>query len=369
MSEKIRHGTLGGGAWIGNRPSCYTPAQTLRYLNFIKLDLGISEDDISKGSVPTSLEHLTLLVQRSLLAISWENTSMHYSEKHSMDVSPLGMYEHAVVRRKGGSYCFGLNSMLVNVLLALGYRAYSGAARVRESIIPTETETYTTLSHEVIFVQPVPQSNTTYLVDIGFGSAGLVRPILLSNQESNEVHGVCSSELHRLTRAPFELSSIDTNKGASHEIKWHLEVLRQHSGKDDPSEPRWRTLYAFSEEEFYPKDFEAASFVASQMPSPKGLFWSNLVAVRLFVLKDLGLLGLGQIGHGRIEETGSGFDMARMILIGRELKCNIGDGTILIKTFSNEAERINTLRDVFGVALDDNDSEYIVGRAAAIVAT
>lgn len=77
MSEPYRDGTLKGGAWIKSRPSCYTPSQILQYLAFIKVHLDLTEDQIRSGRNATSLQQLTLVVQQSLLALSWENTSMH----------------------------------------------------------------------------------------------------------------------------------------------------------------------------------------------------------------------------------------------------------------------------------------------------
>ena len=66
---------------------------------------------------------------------------------------------------------------------------------------------FASLSHMVIFVQPSEGSNQTYLVDVGFGSTGLVRPILLSDAGNNTVMGIDPTEMHRLTRGAHPLSS------------------------------------------------------------------------------------------------------------------------------------------------------------------
>ena len=70
---------------------------------------------------------------------------------------------------------------------------------------------FTSLSHMIIFVQPFEGSNQTYLVDVGYGSRGLVRPILLSDAEDNTVMGINPAETHRLTRSPHPHSSISTS--------------------------------------------------------------------------------------------------------------------------------------------------------------
>ena len=58
----------------------------------------------------------------------------------------------------------------------------------------------------VIFVQPEEGSNTTYLVDVGFGGSAPTRPILLS--EGIVVFGTTPTEQHRLTRGCRSDSSL-----------------------------------------------------------------------------------------------------------------------------------------------------------------
>jgi arylamine N-acetyltransferase len=60
----------------------------------------------------------------------------------------------------------------------------------------------------IIFVQPIEGSNQTWIVDGGFGSPGLARPILLSSEESNVVRGAMTSEMHRLVRCTHPDSAI-----------------------------------------------------------------------------------------------------------------------------------------------------------------
>jgi len=60
----------------------------------------------------------------------------------------------------------------------------------------------------VIFVQPIIDSNETYLVDVGFGGLNLAQPILLSNAETNVVLGSAPPAGHRLTRGSHPSSSL-----------------------------------------------------------------------------------------------------------------------------------------------------------------
>ncbi|KNZ80072.1 Arylamine N-acetyltransferase [Termitomyces sp. J132] len=124
---------------------------------------------------------------------------MHYSAEHFMDISTERLYQRIVVEHQG-SYCFGLNTFFFQMLCGLGYRAYTGSARVNHAKEASDTPIYTGLSHMIIFVQPGEESNVTYLVDVGFGGSGLTRPICLSSSEDNIVMGATPTEQHRLTR-------------------------------------------------------------------------------------------------------------------------------------------------------------------------
>ncbi|KAF8154439.1 arylamine N-acetyltransferase 1 [Crassisporium funariophilum] len=364
MPDDIRFGTLENGAWIKKASSCYTPAQALQWLDCMGLDLQVSEDDLTAGSLSTSLETLVLIVRGHLLTFPFENTTMHYSSEHYMDVTPDGVFKRIVQERLGGSYCFGLNGLLLEMLRALGYRAYSGAARVNGAGVDA-TPVYSSLSHRVIFVQPVVDSNRTYMVDVGFGVSGLAQPILLSNEDSNVVLGVGFTEKHKLTRSAHPSSSLESSRhlGMPTGIKWNLEVLHEKISKP-ANAPSWRILYTFSEAEFFPKDYRDASFVVSKMPDPQGLFWNNVVCVKTFVLEDEHAGWYA--GRGMSEKVKSGEITYRMALIGKEVKRYFGGETEIIRTLTTEVERIQVLREMFSIDLDDHAAANIQGRASAL---
>lgn len=49
-------------------------------------------------------------------AIRFESTA-----EHAMDVTPEGLYDR-FVNKKHGSYCFGQNSLMLEILRGLGFR-------------------------------------------------------------------------------------------------------------------------------------------------------------------------------------------------------------------------------------------------------
>ena len=86
--------------------------------------------------------------------------------------------------------------------------AYPGAARVNQAPPNSGTVDYMAINHMIIFVQPIADSNETYMVDVGFGGSNLAQPILLSDAKTNIVWGAVPPERHRLTRGPHSSSSL-----------------------------------------------------------------------------------------------------------------------------------------------------------------
>jgi len=140
-----------------------------------------------------------------------------------------------------------------------------------------------------------------------------------------------------------------------------LEVRHTKEKAHDSSQD-WRILYTFSEEEYFFRDFQDASFVVSNKPDPKGYFWTNVLCVKTFVLED---------GHaaaaagGGVSERGDEI-LYRKVLFGREVKRHIGSVTSVIRTLESEEERILALKEEFGVLVDPSWAVNIIGRAPAL---
>lgn len=103
------------------------------------------------------------------------------------------------VSRNAEGFGLPVRSLLIsNIFLldqsSLSLRAYGGAARMSRG-----GAGFSPLHHMIIFVQPISESNVTYLADVGFGGSNLGQPILLSDSNDNVVWGSCPPERHRLT--------------------------------------------------------------------------------------------------------------------------------------------------------------------------
>lgn len=336
-------GYLQDHLWIRPIPSRYTPEQVALYLTTVGWKNLPSEDELSAGRLERSVETLEQIMLRHLLTFPWENTGMHYTEDHHMDVSPEGAYD-LLVRKGRGSYCFGQNQVFLEILRGLGFRAYGGAARVNQNWSkPDAPRDYTSHTHMVIFVQPDDRSNETYVVDVGFGSGALTRPIPLVAGDASVVQGIGPTEVHRLAKAPLPHSSLTTSldgDGPSGQDIWTLEVWH---GKGDHANEPWKVCYSFSELEFFPKDATDGSFVVNQ--SNSGIFASQVMCVKVFE---------GEEGR-----------LYRKVLFGKHVTQQVDGESEVIRTLETELDRVRALREVFGVQLEDSAVDYIQGRLPA----
>ncbi|KAF9466852.1 hypothetical protein BDZ94DRAFT_1157039 [Collybia nuda] len=362
LKPQRNRGVLRDGLFIKSAPSYYSPSQASQWLDCIGFP-----QKFDVASFPSTLENLAHLVRLHLVAFPFENTAMHYTPHHTMDVTHEGAFRRLVLEHKG-SYCFGQNGVFLGMLRALGYRAYSGAARVNstpESLQPS----FTSLSHMVIFVQPIQDSNETYVVDVGFGSTGLARPILLSDANDNVVMGTWSTEKHRLTRSPHPSSSLEISEARSTDTNflWNLEVL--HCKEENIDTP-WKLLFSFTEDEYYPVDYENASFVLTH--KPEGIFWTNVLCIRYVPLSEAGSIDAetkAQIDLDlaqRPAESSKDF-LFKYVMRGLEVKRSIGSSSVVIRTLTSEAERIRALREIFNLDIPDAAETHMEGRGAAFL--
>ncbi|KAF7430565.1 N-terminal acetyltransferase [Pleurotus ostreatus] len=354
-------GLLPNGAWIKKLPGPYTAEQVIQWLSRIGYDHNHTAEDIASGAFQTSLDNLGQLSRRHLQTFPFENVAMHYEEDHFVDVSPGGLYKRLVIDGKG-SYCFGLNGLLLGMLRGLGYRAYGGAARVNMAREPSDPVDFQGLTHMVVFVQP-GDANQTWLVDVGFGGSGLARPMLLSDGEDNVVLGATPSERHRLVRKVLPMSSLELRDGSRRDhpqLEYQLHV--SHTGGAEP----WRVLYTFTDREFFDCDYEAASFDICTRPY-LGLFWDMVWAVKYFTLGSAEAEEVeAQVetsSHAHINWPGH---LGRLILSGKEAKMVIGTRTEVFATIETDSDRIRVLRESFGVGVVEEDAVHIKGRRAAL---
>lgn len=195
--------------------------------------------------------------------------------------------------------------------------------------------------HIVIFVQ-IPQADgtppqETYVVDVGVNLMGPARPMLL--REDEVIMGAAPPEKHRLIKAPMPHSSLDETDPESRAVadSWMFQVNLDGRGKPLP-EGTWRIMFAFGMQEYSVRDFEAFSFVV--MYKPKGILNDRIMA-------------------SRWEPYGDGL-FARMVLSKRHKVIWYGGQEVrTLKELYNEQDRIDALREYFGIIIEEGGEIYL----------
>ncbi|KAG6837985.1 hypothetical protein H0H93_008379 [Arthromyces matolae] len=205
----------------------------------------------------------------------------------------------------------------------------------------------------VPYENPGDDSKVTYLVDVGCGGSGPSRPLLLSASNENIAMGTTPTERHKLTRGAHPDSRITSNAS-----EWQLNVIHLKGGPDTTSP--WRVVYAFSEMECFPTDYENANFAVYGRPG--GFFWDNVIASKHFWLNE-------QESYMTQEEPNSTIEtrhLGRFGMEGAVIRKHVGNQTEIVKTATTEVERIEALREFFGIQIASEDLKHIHGRVAAL---
>jgi arylamine N-acetyltransferase len=209
--------------------------QLEQYLSFLNVAIG---DDTNRD-----LELLAKLQRTHVQTIVFNNAALvfppavaMYNRTISLQFSDV--FEKVVIRRHGG-YCFELNLLFAELLRALGFEIWTGAARVCRA--SPNNWTNFGLTHMIIFVE---LEKKRYLVDVGFAHSYAPFPIQvtepLESEEAQRSLGL------RLVKGP-------SSKHVGVPSGWKFQ-------KYSKSQQEWVNEYFFQEIEYYPADFRLASF-------------------------------------------------------------------------------------------------------------
>ncbi|HVX63670.1 MAG TPA: arylamine N-acetyltransferase [Pirellulales bacterium] len=217
-----------------------------------EIDLDAYLDRIAyRGGLEPTLETLEEIHFAHARHIPFENLDVLLGRPIRLDLASL---QAKLVQGCRGGYCFEQNELLAAVLERLGFTVTRLAGRVRmgagASIRPR--------SHMMLQVH---LDGHSWLADVGFGSAGLLKPVRLIPDEISPQFAWA----YRLVREG-EL--------------WVLQFLLAG---------QWTDLYAFTLEPQYPIDYEVASYFTST--HPRSIFLKMLLVQRpgaevRYVLRD-----------------------------------------------------------------------------------
>ncbi|EPQ25625.1 uncharacterized protein PFL1_06805 [Pseudozyma flocculosa PF-1] len=370
--------------------SLYTPAQVRRYLSTISL-AGF-EDRQDAPLPPPTLATLSLLMIHHLTTFAFENTSIHYEPARTVDIDPQAVYRRFVQARKGG-YCMQHNLLFLNVLRALGYRAYSVSGRVCEPPSdPHSPPAWTGNSHMVLLVlvdchlapPSKAASQALYVVDVGFGAKGLMRPLLLRHGHQERGR---ANITHRLVRQAMPSSSFDLPASATYAADTQLEHRHRNLDDDDDDAARrdafqsqlvwrfqaqegpqgeWTDNYSFTTLESFAPDYRTSNWFTST--SPDSIFTRTLMVVQNAIAR---LPGGEKDARQMCDQDGlpcvlypyHPTQIAEDVLFANRLTRRAGGADCHqpaeVIELRDEQHRISTLKHVFRLLNDVSDQEAL----------
>ena len=323
--------------------SAYTPAQVAQYLARV----GLPASFHPSAHPVLDLAYLTRLFVHQITTFPYENLALHYSPQHAVDLDPQVLFAKLVASPRGrGGYCMEINLLFNHVLRALGFDVYTAGVKIRQREGGVPSGPYWGWVHLVnIVTLPDPDAEggerfMRYALDAAFGGDGPTVPMPLVDGLVH-ANGIGAQEI-RLVR---ELIPAQRWRGADAPRMW---VYQYRNGAEMP----WHSTYAFYEVEFAEADFQVVNWFASQSPeSPQ----------RSMVLAILFLRGpKGADDEGRERVAG------KMMLVDGEVKRNVRGRTELVKVCKTEEERVEALREYFGIELTPEERESIRGRVVEL---
>jgi hypothetical protein len=117
----------------------------------------------------------------------------------------------------------------------------------------------------------------------------------------------------------------------------------------------------FTTLEFLPQDYAVMSYYVNN--SPQSWLTTTVVVVRMLLDHEQ------REDHKQVSNEEQPEDVVAVgkeMLSGAELKRNMGGRTQLVKTCATEQERVDVLRDIFGLVLTEEERMGITGSVAAL---
>ena len=122
----------------------------------------------------------------------------------------------------------------------------------------------------------------------------------------------------------------------------------------------WNSFYAFTEMEFFHNDFVGMNHYTSSFLGGTNFQVEVVLVVRFL----LGVLDGGEGGDGKGEEMGI---VGKLMMVNGMVKRNDGGRTSVVKICRSERERVEVLRDMFGIDLTEEEVRAIEGFRTELV--
>jgi arylamine N-acetyltransferase len=313
----------------------YNKAELLDYFSRIELSQKYFDSVLSDESLARTKDHglplLEALCRHHTCHVPFENLILHYSASKKVTLELSELYTWFVNKRRGGR-CMENNSFFATVLRSLGYQVRNCGGRVSRAMSPypevrqNQATTYDGLNHMLNLVRF--DDAGWYVVDVGMGAMGPNLPYPL--RDNYEIETIAPRKIRIQQRAIAE--SYATGPDAPK--MWCYDVCYDPTrGQDN----KWIPTYCFTETEFLPQDYEVMSWFTST--NSNSFFTRNVTATKM-IMEQEKIVGSVTLFKETIRES-----------VGAERK--------VIRECTTEDERIDSLREIYGIKLSNEEREGI----------
>jgi arylamine N-acetyltransferase len=284
----------------------FTKDQLSKYFDRLKIPENKRQYKVANLENEDALKYLALLQKHHLAEIPFENLTLHYSTHHQVSIHPEALFKKIIGDNNGrGGYCMENNCLFATFLYTLGFKIYSGGARVFDG------GEWTGWSH---MVNLVTIGDTKYHVDVGFGAEGPAVPMPLDHSGTIQPH--ISPAVARL--------------------QW-----RNIPGNTDPSQRLWVYEHRRNDE----SEWVIMNYYTS---TSHKTFFTRTVVVDKKILDENG------------EYAGS------LIVFGNTIKWRIHGVKEKAIEFETEMDRLKALEEYFGIRFDEAERDGIRGLASQL---
>jgi arylamine N-acetyltransferase len=312
----------------------YSESQLETYYDRINLQDSDRKHTISNLSPEAQTYFLFALTKHQLLAVPFENLTLHYSWHRTVDVNADHLFTKIVNEKRGG-YCMENNSFFHTVLVSLGFEVYMVAARV----FSPDVKRYGGITH---CLNVVTIGDKSYAVDVGFGGRTPTIPMELLDGKVFE----------RSDSGQMRLRHDTIPQYLSKQKVWIYEFRSNDNGE-------WIHQWCFIDHEVLPDDIRVMNMAPSK--SPSSFFTFKVVAVQFVSEKE----DCSEMERRYLKNAGGDID-GSVFIDGNVMKYRKAGVVKMEKMFESEDERLEALKKYFGIELTEENMRAIRGTAGAI---
>ena len=326
----------------------YSKKQLQTYFERIELPQKYRESPVlSKPELACTKEHglplVVALTRHHAKNVPFENLELHYSAHKTISLNMDDLFAKFAERglRYGrGGRCMENNGFFGTVMRSLGCEVRNCAGRVSRMCSPLQDvreqqgQTYDGWNHMLNLVR---FDGEWYVVDVGMGAWGPNLPYPL--KDGHEQVSIAPRKIRLQKRAIPESYSASASGEGPPKI-WCYDICNKPASEPG-LEDQWMPTYCFTETEFLPQDYEMMSWFTS---TNNKCFFTYTVLTQKMVLDEEEEKIIGDV-----------------TLVNNGIRKTVGGKREVVRDLETERDRVEALREVFGVELTEEEKSGITG--------